>query len=175
MSLIDHTYFHSSINIPNIDKPAISEALTMFINEYEQDLLLSLLGLRLYNAYLATPTDARFIDLVNGVVYSAPEGSKKWKGLKMALAGSNYSIIAYYIYFLWTRNEATDTTGVGEVVNTTSNAKRVSPVDKQVFAWNKMVRWACELYDFLEAKQSVYPEWNNHIWYELSFINNLNL
>ena len=77
MPLIDQTYFHSSINIPNIDNIAVSENVMMFIDEYETELLLDLLGLNLYQTYLANPLIQRFVDLTNGALYITKSGEHK--------------------------------------------------------------------------------------------------
>lgn len=178
MPLIDQTYFHSSINIPNIDNIAVSENVMMFINEYETELLLDLLGLNLYQTYLANPLIQRFVDLTNGALYITKSGEhKKWKGLKNTIGSNKYSLIAYYVYFHISINTATTTTGIGEVFNKTDNANRVSPINKQAAAWNKMITWVYELYDFLEEKKSIYPEWQKAYCFEEHYtvINNMNL
>ena len=101
----------------------------------------------------------------------------KRQGLKNTIGSNKYSLIAYYVYFYITRNTATITTGIGEVLNKTDNANRVSPINKQVDAWNKMVRWIYELYDFLEEKKSTYPEWQKAYCFEENYrlINSMNL
>lgn len=169
MTLIDKTYFHTNINIPNLDSSYISENLNNFIIEYEPEILLYLLGLNLYNTYIANPTDSRFIVLTNGITYTTTTGEqKKWRGLKTVIGSNKYSLIAYYVYYFYTRNEVTNTTGVGEAINKTSNATRVSPIQKQTLVWNKMLDWIYELYDFLDANKQTYPEWNNMIyWFQL--------
>ena len=178
MNLIDTTYFHTSINIPNIDSISVSENVIMFIDEYEPELMLDLLGLNLYQTYLSNPSTQRFVELTNGTLYITKTGEhKKWKGLKNTIGSNKYSLIAYYVYFYITRNTATITTGIGEVLNKTDNANRVSPINKQVDAWNKMVRWIYELYDFLEEKKSIYPEWQKAYCFEENYrlINSMNL
>ena len=81
------------------------------------------------------------------------------------------------MYFHISINTATTTTGIGEVFNKTDNANRVSPINKQAAAWNKMITWVYELYDFLEEKKSIYPEWQKAYCFEeyYTIINNMNL
>ena len=69
MNLIDTTYFHTSINIPNIDSISVSENVIMFIDEYEPELMLDLLGLNLYQTYLSNQLTQRFVELTNGTLY----------------------------------------------------------------------------------------------------------
>ena len=70
MNLIDTTYFHTSINIPNIDSISVSENVIMFIDEYEPELMLDLLGLNLYQTYLSNQLTQRFVELTNGTSVS---------------------------------------------------------------------------------------------------------
>jgi hypothetical protein len=70
------------------------------------------------------------------------------------------SLIAYYVYYWYMRNTATQTTGVGEVTTEPAGATASSSIYKQVFAWNTVVDWLHELYHFLEANIDVYPEYN---------------
>lgn len=82
MSLINSSFFTAEINIPNTGKLEVNESINMFINKYENSLLQRLLGYELWKAFMASPTEQRFIDLVNGVEYVNFSGkTKKWKGL----------------------------------------------------------------------------------------------
>ena len=73
------------------------------------------------------------------------------------------SIIAYYVYYWYMRNIATQTTGVGEVTTEPAGAISASGMPKQVFAFNTVVDWLHELYYFLEANIDVYPEYDKNI------------
>jgi len=164
MPLIDRTYFIGEINIPNTNQPAVQENIDYLIKKREPELLTQLFGYEMYKAFttgLAAPTpEQRWLDLRDGVDYTDTDGlSRRWMGLvTKEAADPKQSLIANYVYYWFTRKEATQSSGVGEVVTKTENSKRVSPISKQVRAWNEMVNWIWELYDYLEAKEADYPE-----------------
>lgn len=72
------------------------------------------------------------------------------------------SIIAYYVYYWYTRNNVTQTTGVGEVNTDPAGARPALSIAKQVSAWNTVVDWLYELYNFLNANTVVYPEYDKN-------------
>lgn len=148
--IIDSTYFKGLINIPNIDNPEVSEDLDEYIEEHEPAFLREVLGLSLYNAYKEAPAD--YADLINGVEYINGNGKTvRYEGLEKA--------IAHYTWFHWTRDKASATTGVGEAINQTDNAKRVSPASKLVRVWNKMIDYVDELRNYLYTNRTEYTQW----------------
>lgn len=52
MALIDITYFHSNINIPNTDKPEVYSNLNELIPRIEKELLINLLGYAMYKVFI---------------------------------------------------------------------------------------------------------------------------
>jgi hypothetical protein len=164
MPIIDTTYFVASINIPNADKPDVSEQLEFLIEERETELLTKLLGLEMYVAFtegLKEPTvEDRWLQLKDGYSYTDSNNIKrKWRGLTYEVGPASKSLIANYVYYWYSRNNATITSGAGEVVDKTDNAARVSPAIKQATAWNEMVDSIYDLIWFLQDHSSVYPEW----------------
>jgi hypothetical protein len=69
------------------------------------------------------------------------------------------SPIANYVYYLWMRNEVSQTTQGGEVIPVSENATRVSPSAKMQKAWNEMVDWCWQLVRFLDANKTDYTGW----------------
>lgn len=153
--IIDLTYFHGLINIPQLSQPYVSDSVDSFIVEFERDILIKILGLRMYNAFMAGLTESvveqRWQDLRDGVEYN----NKEWMGFANS---RKKSLIANYVYYWYTRDQVTQTTGVGESATKTENAVRVSPAGKQTRAWNEMVNWIADLYEFLKYKSADYPE-----------------
>lgn len=155
--------FKGMIMIPQIGSPIntgaetvlpVNSALTELIDEKEPEALTKLFGYNLYralkNGLAADPIDQRWIDLRDG---SETEINGVWK----AYAGVK-PLITRYVYYWWLRENATQSTGVGEAINKTENAYRVGPAQKQVTAWNDMVKSCKSTLDFLYTNQSVYPE-----------------
>lgn len=179
MPIIDTTYFQTPISIPNTDKPSVANGLSVLINMLEPELLKNLLGTYMYDVFktnLSTNSpDQRWIDLRDGKTYTYNNKQYKWQGLKEINGNSKTSIIAYYVYYYHLRGKATVTTGLGEEVPKPQAGDSVDSMDKQVFAWNLMVNWGNELYQFLLAKQDEYPEWQRTFWQGLKKINSFNI
>jgi hypothetical protein len=70
------------------------------------------------------------------------------------------SMIANYVYYYWQRNEASQSSGLGEVATKTENSDRVSPDAKMVAAWNELSGWVAELICYLDATSLIYTDWN---------------
>ncbi len=155
-TIIDNTYFQKGwLFIPNNKdvnaRPAGSVSavsqIDFFIEEYERELLLNALGVTLYNELQAeidgTLSTQKWIDLVNGKDYAINGRTKQWNGLKGA---NQQSLIAFYVYCQYLRNDNSTylTTGISQ--NTANNAERSDPSPKFVKSWSR----------FLEQYQSMY-------------------
>lgn len=171
MSLIDITYFDGSeLNIPNTDKLEVQELVTTIITKYEDDFLRRLMGYPLYKAFMAglpvtAGTPQRIIDLVNGKEYTSLQGFlTQYRGL-LITEPAQMSPIANYIYYWYRRLNATQFTGIGEVMTTAENSTNQSPNQKMATAWNEMCRWVWEFVLFMDTNLALnpglYPEW---IW-----------
>lgn len=85
MALIDQSYFVGDLTIAGLDRPAVQERLTLFINKYEDEFLRSLLGYPMYTAFLnglsAMTIDQRWIDILQGKEYQYGGRTRQWRGL----------------------------------------------------------------------------------------------
>lgn len=88
-----------------------------------------------------------------------------------ATAGGIYkrSPIANYVYYQYLKDSVSFTMGAGEVAPQTDVAS--SPKMKMVKAWNEMAKMNRELYGFITANQSVYPEYDFRSFNLLETIN----
>lgn len=163
-NLIDHTFFIGNINLPNTNQPYVQDRVNGLITHHEPALLVDLLGYQLYKNFIAElavlPTPATWAtDLLNGKEYTYEGKLIKWMGLKTS---DKQSIIANYVYYHYQREEATQSTAVGQSVTKAENAVRISPVDKQCSAWNEMVKWVFDLVRYLETNEVDYPLFKDH-------------
>jgi hypothetical protein len=162
MPLIDKSYFVGEINIPDTSNASVLERLNFLIVKYEGQLLRDLLGNALYAAYTtgigaATP-DAKWTELRDGKTYTDGNGDVQiWSGFRNST--TKQSLIANYVYYWWQRDKASHTTALGEVKDNTDGGERVSPIDKQVRAWNEMADQVAELVSFLNSNTTTYTEW----------------
>lgn len=161
-NIVDVTYFQSGqIFIPQLSEPSQAASLQVFIDTLEHEFLEMLLGYELYNA-VRTEATARITDLIEGKTYTNRLGvPDKWKGLKFADGAGKRSLIANYIYYKWLQKEISATTATGEKKINVINAMIADSVDKQCGAWNEMVNWVREMWEFLYVEQDTYPEYFN--------------
>src|SRR3954467_13464964 len=132
-----HTVNQSSpvgeIQIPNLSHTAALEKLTTFINKYEPQCLLKILGYPLYKVF-GYESSQRMTDLLSGQEYTDGEGClRKWQGIKH---DTPISLIANYVYFYILKSNAAHTSGVGRVLSKPEAATAYSPADKMASAWN---------------------------------------
>lgn len=81
------------------------------------------------------------------------------------------SLIALYVYYWYMRAIATQTTGIGEIQTLPEGATQASGNRKMCTAWNQMVDWIYELYEYLDASTTIYPEYitprrRRYCWYD---------
>lgn len=146
------------LNIPNMSSSstgaagAISQAngskLDKLINRLEPEFLKKALGKDLYLAFKSG---------MNVVTPITPE--QKWIDLAKQLVDIDLMVSAFanYVWFDWSRSNATSTTGNGETIASKENAKSVAPIDRQVRIWNQMVDLLTEMRDYINDNLALYP------------------
>jgi hypothetical protein len=117
--LTSPTYFEGELALGQVEQPDVAARVQWFIREYEPQYLQALLG--------SAMTDA---------LYAAVEAGNMLFSVK--IHENIKKAAAYYVYFHYRRDQASASTGVGEVAQEADNAHRVPMVDKLVRAWNKM-------------------------------------
>ncbi len=166
--LIDRTYFIGELNIVNSTTAPVSSLLDHFINKYEKQLLTDVLGLTLYNSFIAglavVPIAQIWTDLKTGTSYTDQNGNAaKWRGI--ITDAPNESMIANYVYYWYIRNNHTQTAAMGEVKGANENSVIANPSLKMVRAWNEMSCWINELVCYLNARKDDYTGWSDHdVW-----------
>jgi hypothetical protein len=145
-SFIDSTYFTGEVNIPTL--PTSDTSLTQAITQYEKEVLISLLGYKLYSLLVAdctsgVPATQKYIDLVDGKEFDHVFGGEtitlKWEGLKNS---AKISLISQYVFYKYVERDITRLygTGVSMAVPAVDNNghQRVSAVNKLCAAWERM-------------------------------------
>jgi hypothetical protein len=142
---IDSTYFVGEINIPNATQAPTSTALTQAIGQYEKEVLILLLGYKLYSLLVAdctlgVPATQIYKDLVDGKefthTFNGEDMTLKWEGLKNT---SLQSLLAYYTFFKYVERDVTRLYGTGvSMAATEEKWQRVSAVNKLCAAWERM-------------------------------------
>lgn len=123
-------------NIP--DKDLIAQNLQWFIDKYEPILLAKLLGDALYALLVTSPTDARFVAIIEPYLHPAAID---------------------YIYWYYLEDQGIQLTSMGASQAKKKNAISVSPYPKMVRAWNEMADINRKLYKYLHDNADTYPEY----------------
>lgn len=121
--------------VSSVATPNNKSALENLIVEVEQDILINALGLTIYNELQTAlndllNADIKWRNLVNGVEYDG----KKWEGLS-----SDYSLLAFAIYYLFLNGNTQFYTALGVAQPNAENSTMVSPTYKLTTAWNKFI------------------------------------
>lgn len=149
--------FEGDLYIAQKSDPAVSAAITKYIEKYEFEYFKNVLGYDLANdfwASLPVPVGGTTFDkLLNGYEFTGAKGKEKWIGFK--------NIVANYIYFQYTRGEAfTQSTGAGEKVAEAMNTISADPVMKMKKSWDDMVKEHWILLRYINANRDTYPKFN---------------
>lgn len=163
--IIDESYFNGQLFLPGIGGRINQERLNTVIDDRQAEFLDKALGYNLSAAFqigiTTDPIDQRWLDLRDGKTFVDAFGrTHKWVGFQN---GQKKSPLANYVYYWFTRDNATITTTSGEAKPSKENAANVSYIPKQVRAWNDMVRMLDGLKTYLfvsnQADTPLYPEW----------------
>lgn len=146
-SFIDSTYFTGEVNVPQASTEPILTLVNAAITQYEKEILIKLLGYKLYSLLIADcagatglPVTQKYIDLVNGKefthTYDGQEYTIKWEGLKNT---AKISLISHYVFYNYIERDVTRLYGTGVSMATVKEGwERVSPVNKLCSVWERM-------------------------------------
>ncbi len=160
MAIIDYTYFQKApVIVPNIaTTPAPYAArlaeLNQYILIYEEEFLRLLWGDDLYDAYVATPSAARFTALI----------------AKLRDSTNKVSPIANYVYIRYQQDHQQVVTSSGD--KETTNAGMTSAVNVQMYSniINHMVSMAERVYDYMADNSATYPEWQCDFAFQKTYL-----
>lgn len=174
MSLIDNTYFVREIALPE----GKYKAIQVFITRYEPKVIYDLFGYelgKLIIVYDSGTSPQRIKDIVEGKEYTISETNRykpgggdsaiKWNGL---INEEKVSLLAYWIFYWWCRENESFATNVGGAKSKLENAVNIGFNEKTTFAWREMIQLygffnqpeiepSC--FNFMNEFQTTYPEW----------------
>lgn len=146
-NFIDSIYFKGDILLTN--KDALATDITEAITRYEKEILISLLGYKLYKLMIASPTVEPYKSLIEGAEFELTFGGitqlQKWNGFKNT---EKESLIANYVYYKYHERTFTKPSAINVVKPKAEAAETTTPVWKMVNAWNRMI----ELYGYFDNK-----------------------
>lgn len=170
-NLVDTSFFVGDINIANTSKPEVAQSVNLFISKYENELLIQILGIDLYDQMKANPTEERFQKLING------DKDFNWRGLVYTYNGSEtkYSLIAYYVYWWWVKDKYIWNSGVGTIRPKPSEGEIMSPALKMMESWNTFSDQAYELTTYIRLNSDVYYEWTPYCLSDFEKVNDFDI
>ena len=156
--IINDTFFQGAIEVPNIDE-ANSKSLTdlnRLIDEKCRLFMLNLLGYELFTELDALlvdgmlpavpesptvdPIPAKWRNLITGTTYTVTdEPDRTWNGLNVVQGTFRTSLLAYYVYSFWLKQNVSFASGVGEVRAEAKNAYNVNSTQRYTEVWNTFV------------------------------------
>ncbi len=166
-NLIDYRFFINEINVPNAKNnnpgapiPNGGELETM-ITKHEPAFLEMILGYEMYKDFkaglLEEDVAEKWSYLSFGTEYTDVRGDlQKFIGLQ---SDTKISPIANYVYVQLLSHRAASLTGIGTKGTASENSVAVSPIHKQVPAWNAMVDMNYKMHEFLIANKADYPKY----------------
>lgn len=143
MSFTDSTYYINEINVP----ASTYSDLQQYIDRYEKDVLMGLLGYTLYTelmaayaAFLAapsTPLPAKWDALINGATYTFGGRSVRWNGL---INSDKVSFLSYYVYCQILKSKQSNLSNAGVTQPKNENSVVVDGVGLFANSWNEFVK-----------------------------------
>jgi len=131
-------------NVPAIgDYPVQSASLVDFMEVCEEELLINILGIEIYEDLMVyvdidgiLPTaPQKYLDLVNGNQYLLNDRTFQYKGLL-----GNNGILANYIFCKWLESDLSTYTTVGIQASKAENSERVSAIPTWINAWRTFIK-----------------------------------
>lgn len=155
MSLfIDSTNFKPPLNIPESGNTEGLAELNTYIDRFELECLKKVLGFDLAKAVIDAPNDSRWDALKQGADFTYKNRNGHWVGFE-----TDDSPLINYVWYMYIKHNAMNAALIGTVVSQTDNNRTVTPRYKMIDAWNSMVDLHLDLYRYLKANKTLYPEW----------------
>lgn len=159
--IIDRSYFIGHIAIGQRSQAAVQSKLDFFIEKFEEELLLDVLGTDLYQDLLtgmqAPQIAQKWLNLLDGGTFYRHGENHRWAGLR----NKNISVIANYVYYRYMEDIVSVATGVGQVQPKGENGNVVYSFRKQVRIWNEMIHHLEDMDCFIRQNILDYPDYQH--------------
>jgi hypothetical protein len=127
------------------------QKLTDYINRYQNEFTIELLGVELYDLYLANSTDPEFVIIEDPLIFQSNCGKiYKSQGMKDMLKG--------FIFFMYGRDLPTQQTVTGAVKQSSENSMHPSNVNALLWQrYNESVTSYEAIQAYIRENSDVYP------------------
>lgn len=151
MYLINETYLTREMYTPNtgggVDISSADNKVAQYIDKYARLLLQNALGnvlfaeldVHILDGNLKDDAPQKWKDFINGVEYSYSGETYTFKGVLSTEGAFKESVLAYYCYYHYMKDNFTQTTSFGESVSSSVNSETVNGSSKLINIWNKYV------------------------------------
>lgn len=156
--IVDASFFYGPLNIEGLmansgadfTQAAIQKGLQQFIERYEVQYLIRLLGNKLG------------LEFANYLGKEEKEPEARWDNLLSELVPMPcVSPVANYVYFYYVRGNQVHATSIGATVTNSDN--RITSCDSLIIpAWNEMVEMNRAVHSWLEGHKDEYAGFETH-------------
>jgi len=156
-NLVTPSQFIGDINLPGQVLTGSYATIGFFIEKYEKEALIDLLGYDLYKELKAEIDSvpqvftAKWSALVNGAEFNIGSYLYKFDGLA--------DMLAYFVYYNYLKDNVNNYESVGAVIPQGENSARTAPDGLMVNAWNEYKNSFDIAIQYIIANQSQYPKW----------------
>lgn len=175
---ITKLYFKGALSIPNIGIDTADDFDDTWINNYQNEYLLKVLGYSLFKDYetglAITPTiPQKWLDLKNGVDYNVTingnEVKTRWNGFSN---DEKISPIANYVYYHWLAKNYAKLQENGVSIAVKENATNYTNIFKNVDAWNGYIRLTGNIRKYVNRNDfKIFTEENNKLYFSTGDLN----
>lgn len=149
-TIVNQSFFIGDLYLPNLTHSAELARLQGFIDKYEPECLLNILGYPLYKL-IGVESSTRMTELLTGGDYTDGMGNlQKWQGITH---NTVISLIANYVYWYILKSDAINKSGVGTNISKSEAATEISPAEKMCEAWNFFSSEVSDMCSFLWLKK----------------------
>lgn len=129
-----------------------------YIDRYEREYLIELLGVTEYNSFIAdltggVPTSSQYLTIFNPLATEINDMNIVTDGIKEMLKG--------FVYFHWVRDNMTEQTTVGSKRTQSENSENISGTSAMIQSrFNDSVEDFLSIQYYIEQNESDYPDYN---------------
>lgn len=158
-NLVTSDLFILDRNLPGQIVGGSLQTIDIYIEKYEKEALVMLLGYTLYKELKAEIEagvyTAKWSALIDGVEFTQSGYIGEFEGLA--------DMAAYYIFYCYIRDNVVSYEAIGAVTSDGENSVRVSPDSLMVNAWNNFKQKYDVACQYILLNSSTYPKWQPRI------------